>query len=84
MKLPLIGTIPNRVLDERFLDHRRRSSTFAMMAGALLSGGFLEYHLLLSTASTGTSRSFWAAWSSRSSPPSPGFASATKTQTDLP
>jgi len=46
MKLPLIGTIPNRVLDERFLDHRRRSSTFAMMAGALLSGGFLEYHLL--------------------------------------
>jgi hypothetical protein len=33
-------------VDERFLDHRRRSSTFAMMAGALLSGGFLEYHLL--------------------------------------
>jgi hypothetical protein len=33
-------------VDERFLDHRRRSSTFAMMAGALLSGGLLEYHLL--------------------------------------
>jgi hypothetical protein len=33
-------------VDERFLDHRRRSSTFAMMAGALLSGGLFEYHLL--------------------------------------
>lgn len=46
MKLPLIGPIPNRVIDERFLEHRRRSSTFAMMAGALLSGGLFEYHLL--------------------------------------
>lgn len=33
-------------VDERFLDHRRRSSTFAMMAGALVSGGLFEYHLL--------------------------------------
>lgn len=32
--------------DERFLDHRRRSSTFAMMAGAVLSAGLLEYHLI--------------------------------------
>lgn len=46
MKLPLIGTIPNRVLDERFLEHRRRSSTFALMAGALVSGGVAEYRLL--------------------------------------
>jgi hypothetical protein len=46
MKLPLIGTIPNRIIDERFLDHRRRSSTFAMMAGAILSGGLFEYDLL--------------------------------------
>jgi hypothetical protein len=46
MKVPLIGQIPNRVLDERFLDHRRRSSTFAVMAGALVSGGLVEYHLL--------------------------------------
>jgi len=46
MKLPLIGPIPNRVLDERFLEHRRRSSTFALMAGALVSGGLAEYHLL--------------------------------------
>jgi len=33
-------------VDERFLDHRRRSSTFAMMAGALVSGVLFEYHLL--------------------------------------
>ena len=46
MKLPLIGQIPNRVIDERFLEHRRRSSTFAMMAGALVSAGLAEYHLL--------------------------------------
>lgn len=46
MKLPLIGTIPNRIVDERFLDHRRRSSTFGMMAGAVLSGGLFEYDLI--------------------------------------
>ncbi len=46
MKLPLIGQIPNRVIDERFLDRRRRSSTYAVMAGALVSGGFFEYELL--------------------------------------
>jgi hypothetical protein len=46
MKLPFIGNIPNRVIDERFLDHRRRSSTFALMAGALASGGLFEYHLI--------------------------------------
>jgi hypothetical protein len=33
-------------VDERFLDHRRRSSTFAMMAGAVVSGGLFEYHLI--------------------------------------
>lgn len=33
-------------VDERFLDHRRRSSTFAMIAGALVSGGLFEYHLI--------------------------------------
>ena len=46
MKLPLIGAIPNRIIDERFLEHRRRSSTFAMMAGALLAGSLFEYHLI--------------------------------------
>jgi hypothetical protein len=33
-------------VDERFLDHRRRSTTFAAMAGALVSGGLFEYHLI--------------------------------------
>jgi hypothetical protein len=33
-------------VDERFLDHRRRSSTFAMMAGAVVAGGLFEYHLI--------------------------------------
>jgi hypothetical protein len=50
MKLPLIGAllnrVPGRVIDERFLDHRRRSSTFAAMAGALVSGGLFEYELV--------------------------------------
>lgn len=46
MKMPFIGQIPNRVLDERFLDRRRRSSTFAVMAGALVSGGLAEYELI--------------------------------------
>lgn len=46
MKLPLIGQIPNRVIDERLLNHRRRSSTFAVMAAALAAGSFFEYDLI--------------------------------------
>lgn len=46
MKLPLIGQIPNRVLDERFLDRRRRSSTFALMAGAVVACSFFEYEVV--------------------------------------
>jgi len=47
----MIPAVPRRrflgfAFDERFLDHRRRSSTFALMAGALLSGGLFEYHLI--------------------------------------
>ncbi len=45
MKLPFLGNVPGRVVDERFLDHRRRSSTWALMTGALVSGGLAEYHL---------------------------------------
>lgn len=33
-------------VDERFLDHRRRSSTFALAAGALVAGCLFEYHLI--------------------------------------
>jgi hypothetical protein len=46
MKLPFLGAVPGRIIDERLLDHRRRSSTFAVIAGALASGGLFEYHLL--------------------------------------
>lgn len=46
MKLPFVGAVPGPKIDERFLDHRRRSSTFAMMAGAVVSGGLFEYHLI--------------------------------------
>ena len=47
MKLPLIGQIPNRIIDERLLDHRRRSSTYGIMAGAVVSGGLFEYELIV-------------------------------------
>ena len=39
MKLPVLGTI-----DERFLTHRLRSTSFAGMAAVLLTGGFFFYH----------------------------------------
>jgi hypothetical protein len=42
--------LPRKILgvtvDERFLDHRRRSSTLAMIAGALVSGSLFEYRLI--------------------------------------
>jgi hypothetical protein len=45
---PLIP--PRRIfgieVDERLLDHRRRSSMLGMMAGAVVSGGLFEYHLI--------------------------------------
>jgi hypothetical protein len=41
---------PRRILgvnvDERFLDHRRRSTSFAAMAAALITGGLFEFHLI--------------------------------------
>ncbi len=39
MRIPLIGVN----IDERFLYHRRRSTSLAAMAGALLAGGMFEY-----------------------------------------
>jgi hypothetical protein len=33
-------------IDERFLDHRRRSTSLAAMAGAVVSGGLFEYRLI--------------------------------------
>jgi hypothetical protein len=39
MKIPLICAN----IDERFLDHRRRSTSLAAMAGAITTGGIWEY-----------------------------------------
>lgn len=41
-RVPLLG----RFVDERFLEHRRRSSAMAAMAGVVVAGGFFEYRLL--------------------------------------
>lgn len=41
-RLPIL----RRFVDERFLEHRRRSSTMAAMAGVCVAGGLFEYRLL--------------------------------------
>jgi hypothetical protein len=33
-------------IDERFLDHRRRSTSFAAIAGAVVTGGLFEYEFI--------------------------------------
>ena len=40
-KIPFLG----KFVDERFLEHRRRSSLVGMMAGVLLGAGLLEYRI---------------------------------------
>jgi hypothetical protein len=40
-KVPFVG----KFMDERFLEHRRRSTSAAGIAGALLAVGILEYQL---------------------------------------
>lgn len=40
MNIPIIG----RFIDERFLEHRRRSTSIAGIAGALLAIGLFAYH----------------------------------------
>lgn len=42
MRLPLLGL----AVDERFLNHRLRSTSLGGIAGALLAIGLFEYHLL--------------------------------------
>lgn len=45
---PILSRIPilNRFVDERFLDHRRRSSSIAGFATLFLALGIFEYRLL--------------------------------------
>ncbi|HEY1501832.1 MAG TPA: hypothetical protein VGF88_19820 [Acidobacteriaceae bacterium] len=46
MKLPFVGAIPGPKIDERFLDHRRRSTSLGGIAGAVLALALFEYHLI--------------------------------------
>jgi len=41
-KLPILG----KFVDERFLEHRRRSTSVAGLAGCLVAGGICEYRLI--------------------------------------
>jgi hypothetical protein len=42
MKVPIVGTI-----DERFLNHRLRSTSIAGLCGATVAGGLFLYHDLV-------------------------------------
>lgn len=43
----VLSRIPvlRKYVDERFLEHRRRSSSLAFFAGVLVAGGIFEYRL---------------------------------------
>ena len=47
MTHPILSRIPilNKFVDERFLDHRRRSSSIAGFATLILAGILFEYHI---------------------------------------
>jgi hypothetical protein len=48
MTHPILSRIPilNKFVDERFLDHRRRSSSVAGFATLILAGSIFEYRLI--------------------------------------
>jgi hypothetical protein len=45
MTHPILSRIPllGKLVDERFLEHRMRSSSIAGLVGAFVAGGFFEY-----------------------------------------
>jgi hypothetical protein len=47
MTHPILSRIPilNKFVDERFLEHRRRSSSIAGFATLILAGILFEYHI---------------------------------------
>jgi hypothetical protein len=48
MTHPILSRIPilGRFVDERFLEHRRRSTSLAALVGILVAGGLFEYRLI--------------------------------------
>ena len=52
MTHPILSRIPilNQFVDERFLEHRRRSSSLAGFATLILAGCIFEYRLLVGHA----------------------------------
>ena len=48
MTHPILSRIPlfGQFVDERFLEHRRRSTSLAGIVGALIAVGLFEYHYL--------------------------------------
>lgn len=46
MTHPILSHIPffGKFVDERFLEHRRRSTSLAGIIGALVAAGLFEYH----------------------------------------
>jgi hypothetical protein len=49
MTHPILSRIPvlNKFVDERFLEHRRRSSSLAGFATLLVSGALFEYRIFI-------------------------------------
>jgi hypothetical protein len=45
MTLPILKKFTGRLVDERFLNYRLRSSSYAGMAGALVLGVIFEYRI---------------------------------------
>jgi protein-S-isoprenylcysteine O-methyltransferase Ste14 len=47
MTHPVLSRIPffGKFVDERFLEHRRRSTSLAGIAGVLVAAALLEYHV---------------------------------------
>jgi hypothetical protein len=48
MTHPILSRIPilGKFVDERFLEHRKRSSSLAAIAGVFAAGGIFEYRLI--------------------------------------
>jgi hypothetical protein len=48
MTHPILSRIPflGQLVDERFLEHRRRSTSVAALVGICVTGGLFEYRLI--------------------------------------